>query len=171
MLIHAVLERATGLPFEEVVAREVFRPLKLSRSGFVDTRDCAVADLARAYSPSGEWKDARIPPFGGASGNIYTNAADLVRTAHSVFETNRVLSPRMRAELANVRVPDEYYALGGRVRTIGGNRVAWETGKVQAYRTHLAHVIGHDRSVLILNNGDLDQGVIGAFVETLLSTV
>jgi D-alanyl-D-alanine carboxypeptidase len=168
VLIHAALERVTGLPFEQVVAREVFGPLRLLRSGFVDTRSADVAGLARAYSSSGQRKDARVPPFGGASGNIHSDAADLVRAAHGVFETSSLLTPAMRAQLLRVRVPQENYALGGRVRTIGNRQVAWETGKVQAYRTHLAHVIGRHRTIVLLNNNDMDQGVIGAFIEQLL---
>jgi hypothetical protein len=74
----------------------------------------------------------------------------------------------MRAELLRVRVPSENYALGGRVRMLTGRRVAWETGKVQAYHTQLAHIVGEDRSVLVFNNGDMSQDALGALVEQLL---
>lgn len=168
VLIHAALEQVTGKPFEEVVADEVFRSLGLKRAGFVDTRDGEVPGLAQAYGNNGSRKVQRVPPFGGASGNIHADAAALVRTAHVALETNRLLTPAMRAELLRVRVPTENYALGGRVRTLLGKRVAWETGKVQAYRTHLAHVVGEDRCVLVFNNGDLGQDTIGALVEELL---
>jgi len=169
VLIHAALEHVTGKSFEEVIAREVFRPLGLQRSGFVDTADGDIPGLASAYSPAGERKEARVPPFGGASGNIHASAEDLVRTAHFVLETNRLLSPPMRAQLLRVRVPQQSYALGGRVRLIADRPVAWETGKVQGYRTHLAHIVGRDTAVLVFNNGDMDQDVIGTFVEKLLA--
>ena len=57
--------------------------------------------------------------------------------------------------------PEEHYALGGRVRdvTIGGKRVrfAWETGRVDGYRSVLAHDIEAGRSIVVLNNTDLSQ--------------
>ncbi|GAA4018104.1 serine hydrolase domain-containing protein [Sphingomonas swuensis] len=166
VLLHAAMERVAGKPFEAVLAEQVFRPLGLSRTGFVDTRDGGIAGLAAAYGTSGR-KDLRVPPFGGASGNIHANAADLIRAAY-LINHGRLLSARSRAELVRVRVPTEGYALGGRVRTIGGRRVAWETGKVQGYRTHLAHDLRTSRSVLILNNSDLDQDVLTGAVEALL---
>lgn len=169
VLIHAALERVTGQPFERILTTEIFRPLGLKRVGFVDTRDGEIPGLAEAYGSGGERKVVRVPPFGGASGNIHANAAALVRIAHFVFETEQLIGPAMRAELVKVRVSSENYALGGRVRTLAGRRVAWETGKVQGYRTHLAHVVGEDRSVLVFNNGDMGQNPIGAFVEQLLS--
>ncbi|GLR47004.1 serine hydrolase domain-containing protein [Sphingomonas astaxanthinifaciens] len=168
VLIHAALERVTGKPFEQVLGGEVFRPLGLSRTGFVDTRSGDVPGLAGAYAPGGQPKEVRVPPFGGASGNIHAGAGDLARAAHLAFETGRLLRPATRAELLRVRVPSENYALGGRVRTIAGRRVAWETGKVQAYRTHLAHVVGEDRTIVLLNNTDISQDAIGALVEQLL---
>ncbi|GAA4040171.1 serine hydrolase domain-containing protein [Sphingomonas rosea] len=168
VLVHAALERVTGKPFEQVLRDEVFRPLGLARAGFVDTRDGEIPGLASAYGSDGHPKIVRVPPFGGASGNIHASAADLVRAAHGVFETGRLLRPATRADLLRVRVPSENYALGGRVRTIAGHRVAWETGKVQAYRTHLAHVVGEDRAVLVLNNSDMNQDTLTALVEQLL---
>lgn len=168
VLIHAALERFTGKTFERVLADEVFRPLGLKRMDFVDTRDGDIPGLAQAYGSDGKQKDVRVPPFGGASGNIHADAAALVRAAHFVLETKRLLTPAMRAELLRVRVSSENYALGGRVRNLAGRRIAWETGKVQAYRTHLGHVVGEGRSVLVFNNGDLSQDTISTLVEQLL---
>lgn len=171
VLLHAALERVTGRSFEQVLGQDVFRPLGLGRTGFVDTRSGEVPGLASGYGPDGKRKEARVPPFGGASGNIHSSAADLVRAAYFTLDTGRLLGPALRAELLRVRVPQENYALGGRVRTIGGKRVAWETGKVQAYRTHLAHVVGEGRTVLVLNNGDLSQDALTALVEQLLPLI
>lgn len=168
VLIHAAMERVRGRLFEQVIEQQLFAPIGLRRSAFVDTRGGEYPGLARAYSKGGTRKDALVPPFGGAGGNIVSNAADLALAAHAVFETNRILKPNSRAALASVRVESDHYALGGRVLRLGNADVAWETGKVQGYRTHLAHVIGRDRAVIIFNNGDMEQDIISRVIEELI---
>lgn len=168
VLVHAAIERVTGARFEEVLAREVFRPAGLRRTGFADTVTGPLPGSARAYDKAGTPKEALVPPFGGASGNIVSGAADLVRAAHLIFDTSRLLRPASRARLVTVRMADDHYALGGRVREIAGRRIAWETGKVQAYRTHLAHDLGSGRSVVLLSTSDTSQDDMTALVERLL---
>lgn len=168
VLIHAAIERVTKARFEDVLAREVFRPAGLRQTGFADTRTGPLPGSARAYDNGGKLKEALVPPFGGASGNIVSGAADLVRAAHVIFDTRRLLTPQSRTRLVTVRMADDHYALGGRVRDIAGRQVAWETGKVQGYRTHLAHDLSSGRSVVLLSNSDTSQDDMTALVDRLL---
>ena len=167
VLVHAAIERVTRKPFEQVIRDEIFRPARMSSADFIDTAHPSVPTVAQAYDAAGVIKLGLVPPFGAASGNVHATAADLVSLAHHVF-AGGLLRRSSLAELTRVRVPQENYALGGRVRDIGGRSVAWQTGKVGAYRAHLAHDIAAGRTVVLLNNTDLDQAVIGKLAEQLL---
>lgn len=167
VLVHAMIERVTGKPFTTVIAEEVFRPARMRQAGFIDTAHPFAAGAALAYDAAGALKLALVPPFGGASGNVHASAADLVALAHHVY-SGGLLSPASLRELNRVRVPEEDYALGGRMRTVLGRTLAWQTGKVGAYRAHLAHDLAADRTVVILGNSDTDQPAMGKLAETLL---
>lgn len=167
VLVHAAIERVTGRPFEAIIANEVLRPARLTQAGFIDTAHPTAPGVAQAYAADGALKLGLVPPFGGASGNVHATAADLASLAHHVF-AGRVLRRSSLAELTRIRVPEENYALGGRMRVLGGRNTAWQTGKVGAYRAHLAHDIAADRTVVILTNSDLEQSVIGRLAEELL---
>jgi D-alanyl-D-alanine carboxypeptidase len=73
-----------------------------------------------------------------------------------------------RAALTTVRWPEQEYALGGRVHPIDGRSWAWETGKVEGYRTHIAHRLDRSETVVVFNTTDMDQGVIGGWVEAIV---
>lgn len=170
VLLHAAIERVTAKPFAAVIADEVFRPARMGTAGFIDTVHPSSSTVALAFDKSGAPKPGLVPPFGGASGNVHAGAADLVALAHAVF-AGRLLRPESVAELIRIRVPEERYALGGRVRDVGGRPWAWETGKVGGYRSHLAHDISGDRTFVVFNNQDMEQDVIGKLVEDLIRTV
>lgn len=70
----------------------------------MDTRSADVGGPSVAYSSDGERKDATVPPFAGASGKIYSDAADLLRAAHGVFESSFILTPASRAQRLRVRI-------------------------------------------------------------------
>lgn len=178
VIVRAMLEATTGESFPKLINRLVSRPLGLTDTGIAEAGFAGMPGLAAAYRslrPPVVKMDA-APAFAAASGTFYSNAADMLRAAHGIFGA-RFLSPRARRELLTVRVPEEEYALGGRVHVIGGRTWAWETGKIAGYRAHVAHeVAAHemaahevaaDRTIVVLGNTDMQQATIAALVEQL----
>jgi D-alanyl-D-alanine carboxypeptidase len=163
-----MLELVTGASFAQLLRREVFGPAGLDGMGLVDTVQPTAPKLVAVYGTSGERKMLSVPVFLGASGNVHASAAELIRAARLIHSTGHILARRSREQLVQVWMAADQYARGGRVRQVDGRPFAWETGKVQAYRTHLAHDLTRDRSIVVLNNGDMDQGLIGDFVEQLV---
>ncbi len=66
-----------------------------------------------------------------------------------------------------IRWPEQEYALGGRVHSIDGDLWAWETGKVQGYRAHIAHRLGRSETIVIFNTTDIEQSEISSWVEAI----
>ena len=166
IIVHALLERVTGLPFAQVLETLVFAPLGMGDAALVDTVRPSVPRLAAAYDAKGRRKMDPVPPFVGASGNICLTAEDAVRAAHGIYSTG-FLQAGSRAALTMVEYPQEDYTLGGRVHMIAGRRWSWDTGKVQGYRTMIAHDPDADRTIVILNATDMDQGAIAAQAEAM----
>lgn len=170
VVVHAILERVTGEPFARVLERLVFAPLGMRNTGLVDTRGGRTADTACAYASLDpvKRKMAAVPPFGGASGNVFSTADDAIRAAHGIF-AGTLLSTQSRATLTTIAWAPQDYALGGRVREIAGGRWAWETGKVEGYRALIAHQLAGDRTIAIFNNTDMDQSLIAELCEGMIA--
>jgi len=173
ILVVALVEAATGRPFERVVDDLVVTPLKLhdtavARDDFADRPDTAKA-YATLNPPT--LKMAPRPAFLAAAGGFCSTADDLLRAACGVFDTS-LLTPASRAEMLKIRVPDQHYALGGRVATLatsnGVRSAAWETGRTEGYRSVLAHVLDEKRTVVLLNNTDLSQQAMDRIALRLL---
>jgi D-alanyl-D-alanine carboxypeptidase len=167
-IVAALLERATGESVAALVRRLVFVPLGMEGAGFVQADQPAVAHLAAAYdgaTPPRRKMDT-VPPFLAASGNVSGSVGEAMRAAHGIFH-GPLLSSASRRALTMIRWPAEEYALGGRVHPIDGVAWAWETGKVQGYRTHIAHRLDRSETIVVFNTTDMAQSAITQWVEAI----
>lgn len=167
-ILGALLERLTGEPLPQLIGRLVLRPLGMSGTGFAQVGQPPMPKLAAAYSSvmPPVRKMSPVPPFLAASGNAASTVRDAVRAAHGIFHGS-LLNAASRRELVTIHWPEEEYALGGRVHPIGGKLWAWETGKVQGYRAHIAHRLSRSETIVIFNTTDIGQSQIGSWVEAI----
>ena len=167
-IVAQILELASGDPFPELMRRLVLQPLTMSGAGLVQSNEPPVLGLAAAYASvvPPVRKMTTVPAFLAASGNVAGTVSDAVRAAHGIFH-GPLLTKASRMELTKVRWPEQEYALGGRVHMIAGSPWAWETGKVQAYRTHIAHRLHKSETIVVFNTTDMEQSEIGTWVETI----
>ena len=167
-IVAAIVERLTGEPFPQAIAKLVLRPLGMSATAFAQLGQPQMPKLAAAYGKAMPpvRKMAPNPPFVAASGNTASTVGDAVRAAHGIFHGS-ILSAASRRELTTICWSDEDYALGGRVHEIDGDRWAWETGKVQGYRALIAHRLDRSETIVAFNTTDLDQSRIGSWVEAI----
>jgi D-alanyl-D-alanine carboxypeptidase len=168
VIVAAIVERVTGEPVAGAVERLVLRPLGLTDTGFAQVDRPAMPQLAAAYGSTQPpmRKMAPVPPFLAASGTVVGTAADAVRAAHGIFH-GWLLRDSSRRTLTTVHWPEQEYALGGRIHRIDGAGWAWETGKIGGYRAHIAHRLDGSETIVVLNNTDAEQSLIGGWVEAI----
>lgn len=171
-MVTAIVEAATGRPFQAVVADLVTSPLKMTRTS-ADPVAGAPPHAAASYFAGEPLKRRDNPRLAvmAAGGGYASTVDDLLRAAHLVFDTP-FLSDASRQALTKVLVPEQDYALGGRVRTLsiaGQTRLAgWETGRTAGFRSVLGHRLDTGDTVVILNNTDLSQKALDLFADKLL---
>jgi len=167
-IVAAILERLTGESFPQVVAKQTLRPLRMSATGFAQADQPAMPNLAAAYGSTlpPVRKMTANPSFIAASGNVASTVRDAARAAHGIFHGS-LLSAASRRDLTTIQWPEQEYAIGGRVRPIDGTLWAWETGKVQGYRAHIAHRLDRSETIVIFNTTDLSQSQIGDWAEAI----
>jgi len=168
VIVAALVQRLTGEPLPTVVERQVLRPLAMSRTGFAQADQPPMPQLAAAYSGTTPpvRKMLPVPPFLAASGNAAGTVDDAVRGAHGILH-GALLKQASRNRLTTVIWPAEDYALGGRVHPLNGEPWAWETGKVEGYRAHIAHRLQRSETVVIFDTTDLPQSTISGWVEAI----
>lgn len=160
ILVRALVEAAAAAPFEEVISARVLRPLGLKHTArLLPSMIGPVAAPYRAIDPPS--RNLQLSPaFATASGGYCSTVGDLHRLAVGVFD-RRFLSPASMEALTTVRVSEQGYALGGRVKTLalGGaqRRFAWETGNSGGYKCLLAHGLDGGPTLVLLNNTNLSQ--------------
>lgn len=170
-IVIAIVEAATGKPFQQAMREITLDPLQLSHTdataGIESAPDTALS--YRTVEPPLVWPNQNTP-ITAASGGYYSNAPDLIRAGHAVFDSG-FLSPVSIEALRTVRVPEQDYSIGGRVRTmtIDGRPVeaAWETGRAAGFRTLLAHRYDTGEAIVILNNTAVQQKAIDLFADSL----
>ncbi len=111
VLLGAIIERASGLAYEDYVARHVFAPAGMHDTGALP-EDVDVPGRARAYTrKDGAWVDAAdtLPYRGTAAGGGYSTAADLLKFARA-RRAGVLLSPASLAEATRRQTP--WYGYG-----------------------------------------------------------
>lgn len=109
MLLGMIVEKVSGLGFEEFMARRFFRPLGMTRTVFGDDR-AVVPGRASMYtryerqadegpSPEGLWTYRNLyPPYIYTAAGLNTTAADLAKWDAALSE-GRLLKPASLAEM------------------------------------------------------------------------
>ncbi|HVL79612.1 MAG TPA: serine hydrolase domain-containing protein [Sphingomicrobium sp.] len=147
-----IVERLTGLPFEQALKEELFIPIGMTSASASREALMAASSWARPHSAGRrplEVKDAyyRVPAAGGVNSNIKDLALWLVAQLGGMPE---ILSPRVletvhapvvktpgenrRMRRFLERVKDPHYGYGWRSYDYSGHRVVGHHGGVSGYR-------------------------------------
>lgn len=155
------LMQATGRPFSDLVAEEVFAPAGMTRSARMHRglplRSDLAADLAKPYhvdSTGAFAPSARPGPQGdGAAGGVVSTAMDLARF-DLALDDGRLLSEASRAEMWRPgRSPSGDvlpYGIGWFVQEVDGRRVVWHAGWWEKAYSALYLKLPDERLTLVL---------------------
>ncbi|MET8580155.1 serine hydrolase domain-containing protein [Streptomyces collinus] len=160
-LLGALVEEVRGAPWEEVLEREVLRPLGLERTS---SQPQAPSAGGWAVHP---WADALLPEpvedLGrmAPAGQLWSTTADLARFAVFLAQgDDRVLSaesvremrtPAAPAEAADV-VDGATYGLGMQIQNRGGRLIVGHSGSLPGFLANLSISIEDDVAAVVLAN-------------------
>lgn len=174
VLAKAVVERVAGRPYAALVDRLLVRPLRLKDSGVYHGDSSRIPGMAAGYErllPQPERKPNPVPDFMAMAGGFYTTAPDLLRIMDAVLDGN-FLRPASRTALMTTIMPDQHYALGGRVRVerIAGQdrEAAWEDGSNGGFRMLARRVLADGHTAIVFTNAKFDYAKLGALGTELL---
>ena len=88
-LLGIVIERVSGMKYEEYIARNIFKPLGMNSSGFYQDYDSQM-QLSAAFDDKGNPK-TELPIYDKPAGAIYSTLNDMIRFARSFIDGKEVL--------------------------------------------------------------------------------
>ncbi|WFE38883.1 serine hydrolase domain-containing protein [Micromonospora sp. WMMD998] len=168
VLLARAVERASGRPYAEFLAEEVFVPLGMTGSfaGPGDGRpDVAVGHEGGRPVPS--W-DLRTVSMG--AGDVWCTGADLL-TWLDVPRRGRLLAPASVAALtaphAPTGRPGEAYGYGFFVGPLAGRRAVHHSGDNGGYKAFAAWLPDSDqRLVLLTNQAEIDPAAVTSVLDS-----
>lgn len=163
LLVGLVLEAATGRPWAEVVAAEVFGP-----AGMTDTAIEALDDdpprVATGYlasdGPYESWRSNifSVTATGMPDGGMFTTATDLARLVDTLVE-ERLLSPASTTAMMTPQGPPsdelEQYGYGCELSVEGGDvTIIGHGGSDPGVSALVSHYLVDGTSIIVLCNQD-----------------
>ncbi|MCG8457245.1 MAG: beta-lactamase family protein [Holophagales bacterium] len=159
LLLSAVIEKATGMKYEEYLRKEVFAPAAMTDSG-LDSATRIVPHRASGYSRSGDGEIIRAayrdPSFGYGYGALYSTVLDLHRLARAVAG-NKLMSRRAREEMLLARHETPWsnrYGLGWFLDQWDGQEYVAALGSTAGFMGTLRHFTAADVVLVVLLNQD-----------------
>jgi CubicO group peptidase (beta-lactamase class C family) len=177
------LSRAAGVPYMDLVEREVFAPLGMTSSSFVVVGAELEPRLAMGYVNAedggidGEAPDRehRGRGYKVPNGGVYSTVADLGRFLGAVAGVPgmRLVPEELRAEMVTVHTPerpDRGYGLGLSVTTDeAGATIVGHGGSVAGYTAHMAVDPETRIGVVLLRNYQRGETNLGEASRRLIS--
>ncbi|RYG03224.1 MAG: serine hydrolase, partial [Chitinophagaceae bacterium] len=152
VLLGQIIEKVTGKSYESNIHDLVFRPYKMSNSGF-DFKNLASDDKATGYNVYREM--IKMPASVADStttysaGAIYSTTGDLLKW-HNALQSTTLLSKKSLA-LAYTPMLDKY-ALGWVVDTVFAKRTVMHGGGIFGFNTNIQRLPEDDVVVVLLCN-------------------
>ncbi len=101
-----IIERVSGMPFEEYLERHIFAPLQMTSSSFAQPLPSELSErLVTAYRQvKGEFLPARFEHMPAPAGGLSTTAADMAKFMHFLLDNadnteNPVLNPQTKNQM------------------------------------------------------------------------
>ncbi len=159
VVLASVVERVSGIPFEEFVGERIFQPLSMSGSN-VHSRlfDSGIPNAVTGYKGSRRgYRKAANDYLDGVVGDkgVYANIADLYRFDRALY-TNTLLKPETLEEAFKPGTPrrNSNYGFGWRMK-LGREKKVYHFGWWRGFRACFVRDLKNERTMIILTNTDI----------------
>ncbi|MEQ1707555.1 MAG: serine hydrolase [Terricaulis sp.] len=163
VLIGAVIEAVTGMPWHAYLAQALFEPLGMNNTGY--SADPRFAGQVHGYSYEG---DTVVPMLtlsmtqAHAAGALVSNVDDLLTWNRALHEGRvlrsaaytQMITPVGEAAAAEIR-----YSFGLFNGAMRDHQEFWHGGRIFGFISSLSYLPGPDITVVVLENDDAHQGV------------
>lgn len=154
-LLAYIIEKVSGMPYEDFVAENIFKPSKMNNSGILPADSNIMIDnLAQGYTfDTGRIQPANTRrPHGKGEGSLYSTTTDLYKFNKALFN-NKLISKKtldLMTTPLNQKY-NQYYGMGCIIENNNGWKVVWHNGGVVGFRTRFNVLRKPDVKVTIID--------------------
>jgi CubicO group peptidase (beta-lactamase class C family) len=151
-LLGFIIQKITGMTYEEAVRKYIFKPLHMNQSGF-DFKHLSDKYKTTGYAIFSEHtkKEAVVyePPGPFAAGAIYSTVGDLYKF-HKGLQTFSIIT---KASLKKAYTPfKNNYGYGWIIGSFEGKQVVSHSGGAAGFRSNFLRIPEEDICIILLNN-------------------
>ena len=173
-LLGAIIEKVTGMTYEEALHKNIFDPLKMTSTGY-DRHGPILKKRATGYSRAASgftnapYLDMGLP---FAAGSLYSTVEDLYKWDRALY-TEKLLSKEYKRMMFTPFIGG--YAYGWGVRKIEkGNagdslKLISHSGGINGFNTVISRLVDDQHLIVLLNNtGGADLNAMGKGMKNIL---
>ena len=162
ILLGYIIEKVSGMKYEEYISKNIFKPLLLNNTGFL-ARDTSIKNEASGYSLSKKpEKYIKVIDHEGSvlysAGGIYSTVEDLYTWENALFG-ERLINKRSLNEMFTPNLHSYGYGLiitkkdyGDRMIWDNGDKMIWDNGSLPGYSTYIGKNVNENYVIIILSN-------------------
>jgi len=167
VLVGAVIESASGLPWYEYLDQTLFQPLQLKHTGSGDATKAVIAGHVGGYSLAGDrWAEAHYLSMTQphAAGSLISSVDDLLRWNRALHAGTLLTKNNYRQMITPLgKAVGKKYGFGIEHTTLRGKDVLKHGGGINGFNTELIYLPESVTTVVVLENYDSGRkGMIGA---------
>lgn len=185
-LLAMIVEKATGEKFQNFVTKNIFEPLEMRQTRFLDPQPGnykTIPNQTENYIADTEGKEyfppQDIPMYRNAialtglvgAGNIHSTTADLLKWQESL-KTEKILKKASVEEMQSPQVEgsvdgSEAYGFGLAIKSIYDDTKIFHYGGTLGFWNSLTHFKKADRTIIVLTNNESENGITNAIAAIL----
>ena len=166
MLLQSVAARQTGQPTETFMQETLFRPLGMTRSGFIWTGRFA-PDFVTPHDNRGEAGEKWWPRRAGVAYSLHTTASDFARFLEAMLTDGNETAKAML--VPQIEISSKHaWSLGWGIERRPDGDWFWQWGDNKGFKHFVMGSRVQRRAVLVLTNGDKGANVYRSVVEAAL---
>ncbi|PHN07354.1 serine hydrolase [Flavilitoribacter nigricans] len=150
-LLGMIIEKVSGVPYDEYLKQNIFDPLGMKNSGFEHYRD-VIPNMAEGYAAVGDYPEKAgniVTDMAGAAGALYSTTEDLLRWHRALLEKKIV------SEAAYEKIFTPFlnnYGFGWTIEERSGKTVYSHSGGIDGFRSMGILMPEEKLSVIVLAN-------------------
>jgi len=160
VLVGAVIEAASGMPWHAYLKQALFAPLGMTHTGYGNEAVAVIPGHVSGYTlvegkPAVAFYLSMTQPH--AAGALVSTVDDLLRWNRALHEGRVLESGDYRQMITPVgKAADEHYGFGIVHGTLRGADLLQHGGGIFGFSTYLLYLAGSDTTVAVLHNADAD---------------
>jgi CubicO group peptidase (beta-lactamase class C family) len=170
-LLGLTLERASGVPYIQMVQERIFTPLHMDNT-FFSVPENKMAELAEGFvNSSQEVLDSTLGGYTVPCGGIYSTPVDLAKFVIALMGKTPLLQPESLREMQVIPPGGRYYGLGLMLARFGKLDFIGHGGLVRGYLAQFSIEKNNVYASILMRNYNRGRTNLGLGSRKLLSTL